>query len=264
MTKRVRFENPPVVEVVCGVLFSPISSLRTAHVGVYWDQIREEFPLVEEAPPLPAAIEVYDPVQSLEVQLGFVPPLARTWFRRADGRGLIQLQRDRFAYNWKRSSPDDGEYPSYDRVIVDFERQWDVFRQFLAKEELGDVVLRQLELAYVNIIPDASVPAGDPVFRDHAPDTLRSRFLTKPDSFAWHTSYMLPEPAGRLHVQISSARQVDSGDPIRRLDMVARGINEIATTSMRPWFDLAHDWIVRGFADVTTANMQAEVWRRQS
>jgi uncharacterized protein (TIGR04255 family) len=263
MTERVRFENPPVVEVVCGVLFSPITSLRTAHVGRYWNEIIQEFPLVDEAPPLPPAIETYDPVQSIEVEFRFVPPLARTWFK-GDHGGLIQLQRDRFVYNWKRLSPDDGEYPSYDRVIEDFERQWRLFCAFLAKEALGDIVVRQLELAYVNIIPDRSVPVGDPVFRDHAPDTSRSRFLPKLDSFAWRTSYMLPDNAGRLHVQISSARQADSGDPIRRLDMVARGINENATVSMRTWFDLAHDWIVRGFADVTTPNMQAEVWRRQS
>lgn len=264
MAERVRFESPPVVEVVCGVLFSPIIGLRTAHVGLYWNEIRKDFPLVDEAPPLPSVIETFEPIQSVQVQVDLVPPLARTWFHRSDRRALIQLQRDRFAYNWKRRSPSDGEYPSYDRVIIDFEHQWKIFGDFIERENIGEMVLRQLELVYVNIIPDASIPVGDPVFADHAPKRARRRFLPPPDSFAWQTSYVLPDSAGRLHVRIGSARQPDSGDPIRRLDMVARGINEAATKSMRTWFDLAHDWIVHGFADVTTPNMQAEVWRRQS
>jgi uncharacterized protein (TIGR04255 family) len=263
MAERVRFEKPPVVEVVCGVLFGTLVGLRTAHVGVYWNRIRQEFPLVDEAPPLSAIIETVDPVPSIEIEVGMVPPLARSWFHRADRRGLIQLQRDRFVYNWKRSSPTDGAYPSYDQVIIEFERQWEQFRDFVAGEQLGDLVPRQLELAYVNIIPDTSVPAGDPVFKDHARNDSPGRFLPPAESLTWRTSYPFPDNAGRLHVVISSARQADTGDPIKRLDMVARGINEISATQMRAWFDLAHDWIVRGFVDVTTSSMQAE-WRRQS
>ena len=265
MPDRVRFERPPVVEVVCGVLFGTLTALRTAHVGIFWDRIREEFPLVEEAPPLPPIIERYDPAPSLEIEVELTPPLARTWFCRPDRRGLVQLQRDRFVYNWKRSSPDDGQYPSYDQVILDFERLWSEFEAFVKEQQVGPIVVRQLELAYVNIIPEASIPAGDPVFVDHVPDRSRARFLQAVDGFAWRTSYGLPEGAGRLHVSINSARQADSGEPIRRLDIVARGIGrEVGSDPMRSWFDLAHDWIVNGFADVTTANMQAEVWRRQS
>ena len=28
------------------------------------------------------------------------------------------------------------------------------------------------------------------------------------------------------------------------------------------WFDLAHEWIVRGFADLTTEKIQQNIWRR--
>jgi uncharacterized protein (TIGR04255 family) len=262
MAERVRFEKPPVVEVFCGVLFGQLPELRTAHVGVYWSRIRKEFPIVDEAPLLSPSIETFSPASPVEIEAGFVPPLARTWFQRADRRGLIQLQGDRFVYNWKRASPTDGDYPSYDRVILDFERQWQEFCDFVAKEGLGGLVPRQLELGYVNIIPDASVPAGDPVFVDHARNVSRSRFLPEPESLAWRTSYAFPD-SGRLHVIITSARQADTGDPIKRLDMVARGINEIGATQMRAWFDLAHEWIVNGFVDVTTSTMQT-VWRRQS
>jgi hypothetical protein len=55
--------------------------------------------------------------------LALKAPLPRSWFRSADGHGLIQLQRDRFVYNWKRETPEDGPYPSYDVVVVEFERR---------------------------------------------------------------------------------------------------------------------------------------------
>lgn len=266
MPDRVRFDTPPVVEVLCGVLFGSLTGLRTAHVGIFWDRIKEEFPLVEEAPPLSPVIERFDPAPSFEIEVELSPPLARTWFYRADRRGLVQLQRDRFVYNWKRSSPDDGKYPSYDRVILDFERLWSEFRSFVASEGVGEIVPRQLELAYVNIIPDASIPAGDPVFVDHVPDRSRVRLLQAVDGFVWRSSYMLPDDAGRLHVSINSARQAETGEPVRRMDIVARGISmsEIGPNSMRSWFDLAHHWIVNGFVDATTASMQTAVWRRKS
>jgi uncharacterized protein (TIGR04255 family) len=178
---------------------------------------------------------------------------------------LVQLQRDRFVYNWRRKSPDDGDYPSYDVVIVEFERLWSAFGEFVAREKLGDLVPRQLELAYVNIMPVDRIPEGDQVFVDHARELSGSRFLPAPESFEWRTSYALPEDSGRLHVLVSTAREIISGAPLRKLDMIARGISNAASSGeMRTWFDLAHEWIVHGFADVTTSSMQTNVWRRIS
>jgi uncharacterized protein (TIGR04255 family) len=241
MTQRVRFERPPVVEVVCGVQFGALGSFRAAHVGVFWEQIRTEFPAVDEAPPLSSVIEAQNLQPSMEIAIGLIPPLPRTWFLSEDGHRLIQLQRDRFIYNWRRSSPDDGDYPSYDNVIVEFERLWGAFEKFVAKEKLGELVARQLELAYINVIPFDRIPDDDPVFLDHARSSSPDRFLPAPESFEW--------------------REVASGAPIRRLEMMARGAQ---SGDVRSWFDLAHEWIVRGFTDVTTTRMQTDVWRRIS
>ena len=120
MVERIRFERPPVVEVACGVLFGSLPALRAAHVGVFWGLIREEFPIVDEAPLLSPVVETSDPSSAFETEISLIPPLPRTWFQTREGHGLVQLQRDGFVYNWKRSSPDDGHYPSYDVVIVDF------------------------------------------------------------------------------------------------------------------------------------------------
>jgi uncharacterized protein (TIGR04255 family) len=264
MVERIRFERPPVVEVVCGVLFGSLPGLRTAHVGVFWDAIRKEFPLVEEAPPLSPVIETSDRSPMLEAELLLIPPLPRTWFSTADGHGLVQLQRDRFVYNWKRGSPDDGNYPSYDVVIVNFERLWREFGSFVSREQLGELVARQFELVYVNVVPMSSIPSRDPVLVDHTRKLSPDRFLPDPESYAWRTSYLLPDDRGRLHVAASSARAIETGDPILKLDITARGIGNAATDEMRDWFDMAHEWIVRGFADVTTESMQRNVWGRKA
>jgi uncharacterized protein (TIGR04255 family) len=194
--------------------------------------------------------------------LALEAPLPRSWFRSADGHGLIQLQRDRFVYNWKRETPEDGPYPSYDVVVVEFERRWAQFGEFVAREKLGELVPRQFELIYVNIIPGDDAPLGDPILIDHARSRSGSRFLPEPENFNWQTSYPLPEQNGRLHMTTNTVREKTTGRPCIRLDMTARGVNDEATTKMREYFDLAHDWIVNGFADVTTPTMQEKVWRR--
>jgi uncharacterized protein (TIGR04255 family) len=161
-------------------------------------------------------------------------------------------------------SPEEGVYPSYDTVIVDFERLWGEFRTFVAQEQLGDLLPRQLELSYINVIPRDSIPDKDPVLVDHKRDASRPRFLPDPESFTWRTSYLLPDNGGRLHVLATTARQISTGAPLIRLEISARGINDVAADDMRAWFDLAHEWITNGFVDVTTTRIQSEVWRRQS
>jgi hypothetical protein len=170
----------------------------------------------------------------------------------------------RFVSNWKRESPIDGVYPSYDTVVVDFERLWGEFRSFVSQEQLGGLLPRQLELSYINIIPRDCIPNGDPVLVDHERDVSRPRFLPDPESSTWRTSYLLPDNSGRLHVLATTARQISTGAPLIRLEISARGINDVAADDMRAWFDLAHEWVTNGFVDVTTTRIQSEVWRRQS
>lgn len=262
MPQRPRFERPPVVEVVCGVLFGALPNLRTAHIGVFWDQVRTEFPAADEAPPLQPIIE-RGSAFPVHLELTAVPPLPRTWLRSADGHKLVQIQRDRFLYNWKRDSPEDGPYPSYDKVIIGFERYWYEFGTFVARENLGELIPRQFDLSYVNVIPITSIPAGVEAFVDHRYDRTRARFLVQPDDHAWHEVYALPKASGRLHVIAATGRHEFTGDQLIRIEIVARGIND-SSADMRAWFDLAHEWIVHGFADVTTERMQHEVWRRQA
>jgi hypothetical protein len=154
-TARVRFDSPPVVEVACSVLFSAAKPLRGLHIGLYVERIRRDFPRIEEVPPLVAMIEPRDS-GAVGLEIGFavgpLPPLRRIWLISEDGRNLIQLQEDRFVFNWKKAAADD-RYPSYDEVIERFDTQFVRFLAFLADQDIGPLAYRQFELTYVNHIP---------------------------------------------------------------------------------------------------------------
>ena len=52
------FDNPPVVEVLVSAQFDRLSSMQTAHFGLYWTEIHERYPKTEEHGELPPQIEV--------------------------------------------------------------------------------------------------------------------------------------------------------------------------------------------------------------
>ena len=47
--------------------------------------------------------------------------------------------------------------------------------------------------------------------------------------------------------------------------MTARAVGELETDkkAIREWFDVAHEFIVRGFTDLTTPEVQRSVWERE-
>lgn len=262
----VKFKTPPVVEVVCGVSFSLAKPLKTAHIGSFWADVRNEFPNIDDAAPLPLIVEgLNQPPASANFQFFSVPPLRRAWMMATDGKHLIQLQDDRFVFNWKRVSDEDA-YPSYQKVIAGFNRQLEKFIGFVKSAGLGDLLFTQLELAYINQVgPKNGMNEQEPwsFLADHMKDQSANRFLPAPEGFNWNTTYRLPDLAGRLHVVALNARNNATGQQIVRLDITARGLpKDTSTQGRQAWFDLAHEWITHGFADVTSPEIQKQAWGR--
>lgn len=262
MVEKTDFATPPVVEVVCGAAFTTLRALRIPHFGVFWNKFREQFPRVQEAPPLapPSAGEI-------EIEISQIPPLPRVWFLNEDESALIQIQKDRFTYNWKRQKTAD-VYPSYKTIYPQFVSWISKFGNFLTENSLGDLQFRQFELTYVNHIPMASldgfVTRATDTLVDHKRDPRADRFLPEPTNFSWNTEYALPNDTGRFYIAAQSARTITNGQPLIRLDISVRGIGQNASISgMKSWFDVAHEWIIHGFVDVTDKRVQREVWGRK-
>ena len=261
MTARVRFENPPVVEVVFGVAFATIQKFCTPYVGRLWQSLGPEFNKAEDvallaAPSSPAQLDLSEPM-----------PWPRVWLISKDEQNLIQVQKDRFLYNWKRSA-EVGGYPTFDHIFPTFQKHFATFRSFIDRETLGKLDFRQFELTYVNHIPIASAAPvvganATDVLVDHVRDESRARLLPEAHFYQWQTQYQLPDDAGTLFITAQSAHLRDDRELIIRLDVSVRGMPEDASVEgMNRWFDLAHDWIVQGFIDVTANAMQEQVWGR--
>ena len=256
------YDNPPVSEVVCGILFEPLGTLLLPHFGLLWEKFKDEYSECQEVAPLMPTIERLDESPLQAVQLTEMP-LPRVWFVHKDG-GIIQVQRDRFLHNWRKMRSED-EYPRYETVFETFQEHFSTFQQFLQDTNLGTVTPLQYELTYVNLILKdegwQTISEIGQVFPDFSWRTSSSRFLPTPEAINWRTSFLLPNRSGRLHINIQTGRRREDLHELFRLEITARGIGEdVSSENMKEWFNLAHKWIVRGFEDLTGVEVQKDVW----
>ena len=251
--------------MVCGILFKPIERLLAPYLGLLWEKYKPEYPECREVAPLTPVKEAFGSRDEVQIQFSDIPPLSRVWFMHVEGNGIIQVQRDRFLHNWKKARPDD-EYPRYHSVIDMFRDRLSSFESFLEENKLGVVEPIQYEMTYVNHIPQGdgwtTMNEIGAVFPDFA-FREEQRFLPEPEGINWRTTFVLPDHAGRLYVTIRRVVRRDSELPMLLLELTVRGIGEDKSRQgMREWFDLARQWIVCGFADLTGQEVQKSVWKR--
>lgn len=264
------YEQPPVIEVVCGAQFAPLPRLTAPLMGVFWQSVREGYPHLQEMPPLSLVLERFDGVQDSEVpdlSISNIPPLPRMFFIDKASNWLIQLQRDRLLHNWRKVEPDDA-YPRYPVVFEKFWSAWTAFRSFCEDESIGEPTVNQLEITYINHIPagDGWESLGDlgSIFPDVAWRTERE-FLPCPESVTWRVGFPLPDSLGRLHVFLRRVVRLSDEQPVLLCELTARGMPERGDDdSLNRWFHLGREWIVRGFADLAGEQIQTGIWGRRA
>lgn len=265
------FRQPPVIETVLGVQFEPLTRLNIAHIGLYWNTIRQSYRLVEQRNALEPQIETFDSRATeakLRWKISGQPELPRAWFisdASPSGQQLIQLQQDRFVQNWRRKSSLDQEYPRYRANSEQFRSAFESFLEFCRREQLGDVVPTQCEVTYVNHIwPLEGETIATLVHRCFNGLTCApgDEFLPSvPESVHFGFSYELPDKRGRLRVSINPALSVPESRQFLDFRLTARGAPESPTMdeAMR-WMDLGHHWVVCAFKSLTTPVMHKE-WK---
>ena len=271
------FKNPPVVETVLGVQFAPLKKMRVTHYGLLLAHLRDVFSVpneqltkVSEQPPLDPVIEGFDGgalrPPSVQWSVSAAPPLPRCWYASEDDQFLVQVQPDRFIFNWRQPDPA-GTYPRYDTVLDRFLKVYTAFLAFVESESLTDVRPNQCEVTYVNHI---DLPDGQNM-AETLDKTLMGWKLATSDGWltgAEHgefaASYVIPEKCGRLHIKAQRAvRRADSREIIR-FSLTARGAPSPQNLEgVRQWLDLGHEWVVRGFASLTTPEMHKK-WGRMT
>jgi len=262
------FGMPPVAEVAMSIQFRPIEQLHAAHVGLFWQKIRSCFPNLDEQPPLSHDSISPDFLAQNRVRFHFSnqPDVPRTWFVEDDGGRLIQLQRDRFIFNWRRLSEAD-EYPRYPSVQRAFFGYWNEFCSFLSENSLGEPEVDLLELTYVNLIPEgdawSEVVDLQELLLPFAWRT-RSGFLPAPEGVKAVLLFRLPHKAGQLQVEVYPVA-LEGKPRTFRLALTAKGLPHRldAADAIVEWFGLARRWIVCGFADLVTTRTD-QLWEKKS
>src|SRR5580704_19342195 len=100
----IKFKNPPISELVIGVYFDrEIPSLRSEHVGLFWGQVREDFPNIQQQPLVNAPVRQPFPQQIFISSESWMP---RFWLEASDGSTLMQIQKNAFLFNWRKKETD--------------------------------------------------------------------------------------------------------------------------------------------------------------
>lgn len=260
------YENPPVTEVVFGIQFKPLKGLKTPHIGLFWEKLeREEYPELKEVAPIAHTTEHFDQTEKQDMQvsatISSTPPLPRVFFINKIQNHLIQIQEDRFHQNWRKLEDND-KYPRFVELYPKFTKSWQTFQSFIQELTLGVMEPDQYELTYVNHIPRGqgwdSLSDIEKVFSEIQCRTGK-RFLPEAEDLAWRKTYKLPEQTGRLHVSFRLVINKESKEQMMVLNLTARGFGD----AMDNWFDKAHEWIVRGFADLTSETIQKSCWKKK-
>lgn len=263
-----RFDSPPVLETALSAAFSPLEGWGVPHFGILWSRIRDQFPEFKVHPPLEAEVEkfgsapVAEPAMQFQLLDGLPEP--RCWFLHQDKSQLIQVQRDRFVYNWRRSE-EDAKYPGYDEFIKPhLNLYWTAFVDVLRQERIPAPEVHQCEVTYVNFIPEnegwKQISDWWKVFPFLA-EPVGLEFLPPAESQRFNINYVIPESKGRL--RISAVYGVVNGQKGITLNVTARGKpNSTTQEEMFEWLDLGREWVVRGFADFTSKEMH-KIWKRK-
>lgn len=266
------FADPPVVEVALCVQYEPLTALHTPAMGLLWREFRDRFPNVEEHAPLDPGIErfgVRAPKKGgVRVQMMPKPPVPRCWFLNEAGTELIQVQQDRFLHNWRKVGQGEN-YPRYERVRDRFKHELTVFDSFVRREKLGELVATQCEITYVNHIVagrgwETHGQLGE-VLRLFVPKYSEA-FLPEPEDAHMAVRYVIPgadgQPLGRLHVTMEPVYRREDDQPMFLLNLTARGrTEEEGLDGVLAFLDVGREWVVRGFAAVTTPQMH-KIWGR--
>lgn len=263
------FAQPPVDETALSVQFAPIPGFSIPHFGLYWARVRNEYPRFELQQPIQNVTEQFGSNLPFSNQLGIAflqLPDIRCWFLDPNGNRLIQVQRDRLVHNWRKVTGTE-TYPRYPELRESLQKEWWRFCDFLKDEKLERPKINQCEVTYVNNIEYGKgwkdYGELDKVIAALATPKLRGRFLPDPERTSMQVTYCLEEYAGRLYVSFIPVIRSRDGKEVLQMTLTARGAPKSSSEEdVFDWLDLGRKWIVRGFADFTTAEMH-NIWGKQ-
>ncbi|MBI3273185.1 MAG: TIGR04255 family protein [Planctomycetes bacterium] len=262
----VHFENSPVVETALGVQFAALSGMTSGHMGWFWKRyLDDSWTGARDAPELLDQFERFgDPRLAAGPLLQLIvsdQPRRLQISSAADDR-VIQVQRSRFLYNWRRREQ---AYPRHEIARAEFIQHWAAFTRFVKEAKLGELAPNQWEVTYVNHLPQGGLwqsPGDWPrilpglIGRTPGESGLRLESLASD----WHME--LEPRRGRLHASVKHGRT--SAGEVLVFQLTARGpVGGESSADLFEGIALGHRAIVRCFVNWTSAEAH-QAWGRRS
>ena len=204
------YGKPPVVETVLGVQFDRLPDFRNAHLGAFWKTLdSEEWSEVQDVSILSPQFEQFSNnarwAQGVQLQITQNPD-CRLQIKNKTGDRMIQVQNNRFHFNW--IGKPEGEYPRHKKVRDGFEQSLRQFIKFLDESNVGEFRPNQWEVTYVNHIPQGTVwnkPSEWNFFKPlNGIPSIENLVEAETFNGEWH--FVIPGQKGRLHVRTSEER----------------------------------------------------------
>jgi len=273
-TSLVNFEKPPITEVALSVQFEPIEGLHSTMLGLMWGEVfRDNFPKVQQHAAISNTIELKGIRRSFQNNQFKIPLLenvpSRTWLINEDETELIQIQQDRFIFNWRKIEGDE-KYPRYPLLKKNFQENLSLFLNFIKDNKLGDFIPNQCDVTYINHIHN-----GD-VWKSHDElnkvvsiwsDEYSEQFPLEAEDYQFLNKYIINDDSGeflgRLHINLQPAFTKNDDRPLFSMTLTARGRPDgEGLDGVLKFFDVGRDYIVKGFTAITTPAMH-KIWGRK-
>lgn len=239
---------------------------EVATLGTYRPAVKDAFPNIEKQPALPPLAEDFShpPTPGPPFQFIQGPPSTRYWFVSEDGTSLIQVQGDRFGFNWRRIRGEES-YPRYRRYVrPTFERWYRAFKEVAEAERESPLAPTWCEITYINHVDaQGAAPAThgplSRIMRALQPESV-SEALPEVEDTQLHQRFLVlgedEEPVARLYLSATPAFRALDGAPIYVVLLLVRGRPPTPSVEgVLSFFDLGRDLIVRGFKESTTEEM---------
>lgn len=233
------YAKPPILEALCEFRFEPGPSWDGALPGLFYAEIREDFPKRRERRDVQLGVRTAEEPMTPQVQGTLVP---RMQFLREDEQALIQMAPNLLAVNQLRPYP---TWPDFRTMI---ERALAVYRKVAAP-----VGFRRIGVRYINRI-EVPFPTGAESLEiedyirlvPQVPEAL-------PQVFArWGQRTEIPYEDDNGVLALMSGSADDQSEPtearflldfdFRTLDPRRVGLDDVMT-----WVDQAHDHVEAAF-----------------
>jgi uncharacterized protein (TIGR04255 family) len=251
------FVNPPIVELVFSAQFSPLIKLSAGHFGLFWKELGDDWTVPGDAPPIPDQFELFDRPRAAGVRLQFTSapfPQRFTLGHTCKDR-LVQIQSTRFCLNWRKR---DQSYPSYTKLIGEFDEIFRRFTDFVDRERIGPVSVNQWELTYIDAFSKGEYWETPADWTSFLPGLFHELFQTDGMDIAlehrqaeW--SYEIVPKRGRLHISAAAGRvEGDTRDAVLLTTTVRGPVGKEGAESLRAGLDLGHGIASEAFLRVVS------------